>query len=538
MNCNHVQNYLDSFLVERPVDELHSEVAEHIANCPRCAHDYETAVQALHAIRLTGNITVSPVLKDSIMSRISEADGTTQETVKPGFSIFKLWKPVLITGAAVILLIIGSLFLQPGKDEETDVAVNLLHTVWAAEQAVFDKDGVVYSVNEIIVKPIRNPVLAQIRWFPVMSIESDGTQRFHQLTLPAETGEGYKVDDEAWYDPDTGRFKHIVSIGETPVFANSYDGNAIHVLEEDIKGNLQVSAYPLSPNFKPPENPSEFLGIGVGLTTTLNEKNDKQVSYEGDTVLKDGSKARILKVGFGTDGPELAKSTYFLYKIREADNTIAEMEWIAQNNSLLVVRRVKTETPDTTELKWNLAGLDSKVDTTPNQPMPGIQTDAVIPDVSIQHMIDKADFETYIFKSGPPWAGRHLIADVLDIVSPPHRMFMTAYRADDKRHVVLIQSHSYNRMASQIIKNFTLSYTSPNGFKVWSGPKTKWIAKILLQSAGAAIHDQPPEDCTGYFLETPAGTYPCIAINGELTDNELHSLIDNLIPSAEYAEKD
>ena len=92
-------------------------------------------------------------------------------------------------------------------------------------------------------------------------------------------------------------------------------------------------------------------------------------------------------------------------------------------------------------------------------------------------------------------------------------------------------------MASQIIKNFTLSYTSPNGFKVWSGPKTKWIAKILLQSAGAAIHDQPSEDCTGYFLESPAGTYPCIAINGELTDKELHSLIDSLLPSKEYAGK-
>ncbi len=308
MNCNHVQNYLDSFLVERPAGELHSDIAEHIANCPRCAHDYETAVQALYAIGITGNITVSPGLKDSILSRIAETGETTQKTVKPGFSVFRLWKPVVITGAAVILLIIGSLFLQPGNDRETIIAVNLLHTVWAAEQAVFDKAGVVYCVNEIIVKPVRNPVLSKLRWLPVISIESDGTQRFHQLTLPAETGEGYTVDDEAWYDPDTGRFKHIVSIGETPVFANSYDGNSIHVLEEDIKGNLQVSAYPLAPNFKPPDNPSEFLGIGVGLTTTLDEKNDKQVSYEGETVLDDGSKARILKVGFGIDAGQTGES--------------------------------------------------------------------------------------------------------------------------------------------------------------------------------------------------------------------------------------
>ena len=537
MNCKHVQKFLDSFLIESPDEEQYSELVEHIVNCPRCARDYEAAVQALDSIRLSHKITVSHDLKEHIMSRILETNGKINRTAKPGFLLFKLWKPALVTGAAVILLVIGSLFFRFGNDKETDIAVNLLTDVRAAEKAVFDQTGVVHIINEIIVKPVSNPVLAQIRWFPVTSIESDGKPRFHQLKLPAEKDEGYTVDDEAWYDPSTGRFMRILSTDGTPVYANSFDGDAIYVLEEGVKRNMQVSIYPLAPDFNPPENPAEFLGIAVGLPSNLDEKEDKQVSYEGDTTLKDGSKARILKVGFGTDGPELAKSIYLLCKIREDDNTIAEMEWIAQNLSLMVVRRIRTETIDNPEVRWNLAGVETTANAAVERPGAGIQSDVVIPNVSIQHMIEKADFETYIFASSPPWTNQFEITDILDLVSQPHRAFIAAYRAEDGRHVVLNQSYSSNKMSSQLIKSCTLLYTSPNGFKVWSGSQTKWMAKIFLQSAGAVIHDPPSEDCTGYIIETPVGTFPCIAVNGKLSDGELHNLIDSFVPAREYAGK-
>jgi len=39
------------------------------------------------------------------------------------------------------------------------------------------------------------------------------------------------------------------------------------------------------------------------------------------------------------------------------------------------------------------------------------------------------------------------------------------------------------------------------------------------------------------LLETPAGTFPALAINGQVTDEELRSLIDSLVPTREYNNK-
>jgi hypothetical protein len=72
-------------------------------------------------------------------------------------------------------------------------------------------------------------------------------------------------------------------------------------------------------------------------------------------------------------------------------------------------------------------------------------------------------------------------------------------------------------------------YTSPSGVKVLSGPQDKWLAGILLQSSQATIQDPPAENRTGYLLQTPEGTFPALAVNGTLTDEELHALVDSLV---------
>ena len=69
------------------------------------------------------------------------------------------------------------------------------------------------------------------------------------------------------------------------------------------------------------------------------------------------------------------------------------------------------------------------------------------------------------------------------------------------------------------------AYSSPNGIEVLSGPRDKWLAGILLQSAQAMIKDAPVKDCTGYLLKTPDETYPALAINGQLTEAELHKAL-------------
>ncbi len=39
----------------------------------------------------------------------------------------------------------------------------------------------------------------------------------------------------------------------------------------------------------------------------------------------------------------------------------------------------------------------------------------------------------------------------------------------------------------------------------------------------------PAKDRTCYLLETPEGTFPALAVNGALTDAELHGLVDSLV---------
>ena len=45
-----------------------------------------------------------------------------------------------------------------------------------------------------------------------------------------------------------------------------------------------------------------------------------------------------------------------------------------------------------------------------------------------------------------------------------------------------------------------------------------------------SLNDPPAKDRTGYLLETPDRTFPALAVNGSLTEAELHELVDSLVP--------
>jgi hypothetical protein len=89
-------------------------------------------------------------------------------------------------------------------------------------------------------------------------------------------------------------------------------------------------------------------------------------------------------------------------------------------------------------------------------------------------------------------------------------------------------------MLGGFVKTGRLVYTSPNGFKVWAGGLDKWYSEILLSSARAWVKDKPSDNRIGYILESPAGTFPALAVNGPISEEELHSLVDSLIPAKEY----
>jgi len=58
------------------------------------------------------------------------------------------------------------------------------------------------------------------------------------------------------------------------------------------------------------------------------------------------------------------------------------------------------------------------------------------------------------------------------------------------------------------------------------------FADTFLKSVGYVIKDLSADECIGYALESPTGTFPALAINGPVTPEDLHDLIDRLIPAA------
>ena len=474
------------------------------------------------------------------MSAVTRISAAESQPVAARLRAGRVWRPGLGVAVAALLLIAASLFVyfgRGGSEDEGISAFSLLAQACAAEERLFRGDGVlagdgvVQLVNEIIVTPVSDAAWARMRWLPLVSLEATGKSRFHQLTLPAEVGKGYTVKDQCRYDPATGRFARLLTVDERPIFANSYDGKAVFSLETSAEGALRVVKHPVAEGFQPPKNPAELLGIAAGLRSGLDEKEKSLVQDAGEATLDDGSKARVVKASFPTEGPEGQPDAHWLFTIRQDDNTIAKMEFMAGKQSLLVVRRVKTETVGSPAVAWDLAGIESQAGGTRPAPKPTIVRNMVIPNVSVEHMAEKAAFKTYVLAKDPPWAGKPEITDILDVASPPQRMFAITYRAQDGRHVVLIQAHSYNKMAGPLTKMCKLVYQSPQGVKVWSGPQDKWLAGILLQSARATIKDPPSGNPTGYLLETPAGTFPALAVNGQVTEEELHALVDSLVPA-------
>ena len=524
MKCRQARKQIVDLLdVPRPGGETR-ELAEHLERCPQCRNEYDLLRTSLEAITPKHRIGPSPDFKENVMNAITELNPRTPCQREANTQKDLFWKPALVL-CTVALLVLCFTMTGRFRSRDTQPALAgfvLLQQAFAAESAIFESEGIVHLVNEIVAKPVSSEEVAAARGFPACSLSADGKLQCHQLRLPAKAGEGYTVTDEAWYDTATGHFARVLKTGGKLVFANAFDGSFVYSVESRPDEGSSIVRTPVAKDFKAPASPAEFLGTAAGFPIKIDEKDRSLVHETGEDVLADGSKVRVLKGGTkGTD-------SYCLWRIREDDSTIAEIEWRAGEESLLLVRRVLSETVETPAVSWDLAEFQGQAIGSEDLGKPGIAPDMVIPGVTLQHMVEKADFETYVFSSDPPWAGNRQITDVLDVASPPKRMFCIAYRAEDGRHVVLVESPTYNAAYGNMEKVDNVVYESPNGFKVRSFPQDIGIAKIALESARASIVDPPAEDCTGYFLESPEGDFPVLAVNGQVTDQELQGLVDSL----------
>jgi len=473
-----------------------------------------------------------------------------------------------IAAVAAVFVVVSAVTLLSSKYPEAErlTSLALLSRVTAAERALFAGDGIVHIVNEITVWPtaqdadpealldqlargVEDESLshAQLQaldrqllkswiggWLPVCSLLSDGSVGISKIELAAGRGDSYTLLDHAWYEPATGRFARIMKAGDRAVFANAFDGDFVRTSQTAADGTSRLASEPVTDDFQAPANPAEFLGLSAGIRLTMSEENLYQPIQDIHTAtLDDGSAVTVYQVGF-TDFTGHV-STYCLFKVLNSDETIAEIEYVLAGQPKLVIRRIQSESVPTTEISWNLAELDlADADAEVS-----VEPDVAIIDVSVRHMVEAASFETYIFAEDPPWTQKRLIVDMLDEASPPHRAFPVIYYAEDGRHIVFGQSRSQNtyfasgqkfRENQTDQREWKALYVSPSGVKVHPSDGAEWWTEIGIKQAGL----EPADDRCGYIFATPDGTFIPIAINGPLTEAELHNLADTLVPARQY----
>jgi hypothetical protein len=479
----------------------------------------------------------------------------------------------LVAAAAVIAVVgIGSwAMFHQGVEKPMMSSIELLAKAQAAEKALFAGDKIVHIMSEItiyrsqynpktqeMIEKIGNTKMSAyelnkmnkelisswlVSWLPMMSLQPNGEQRLTEIRLAKDANQTYTIFDDSWYDPKTGRFVRTMDINDKVIFANSYDGQFVNITETAANGKVQLKSEAVSAGFKAPENPAEFLGITAGVQQCMTDKCFTQpVQDITKDTLADGTPVHVYKVGFPNPwGGDL--NTYYLFKIRQADEIIAEIDYIFNGQPQMVIRRIVSEQVDKPEYSWNLAELSSKelADETPSGVT--VASDVAIPNVSVRHMVDKADFETYIFASDPNWTKSRMIIDVMDPMNPPARMFIVVYepnKDNDTRMVMLIQSQTHNKYMGAMFKQAEaqgkkLDYKEyANGCKIYrdTGSAAFWT-ELCFKNASV----EPAKDRSGFIVKTPAETFTLIAVNGAVTDEELTGLVNSLIPAKDYQVK-
>ena len=191
---------------------------------------------------------------------------------------------------------------------------------------------------------------------------------------------------------------------------------------------------------------------------------------------------------------------------------------------------------DNSDYSWNLAELSF------DEVVADAQVDAAdaASIVTVQQMAQRATTVVYIFAEDPSWTNQRTIYDLPDEASAPARLFCATYRAKDGRDIVLTQGESFSRYFMAVFKKFNevgksvpWTYVSENGFKALHQDDKEgemWWTEFALKSSGF----EPAANRVGYILMSPEKSFMVLAINGPISEQELHNLIDSLIPAKDY----
>lgn len=515
----------------------------HIKTCPACA-DYQQALQEDHNSLLQFGEALGETMSPRMEACVA---ALTQAGPVPEQPVISIRRPkkmsLLIKLAAAAVITVGITLTTVFLPGPTDVqlTLQLVNASLAAENALFTGEQPIYIQNDITVYPTAATKEWGGAWLPMCSLKGDGKFRLDQLKLTAEE-DVYTVIDQAWYDPSTGRFVRILEVDKRVIFGNAYDGASVFTAEWQEDGSLQVQPQALGNRFTAPEQPAQFFGLAAGMPSGLDKGTLDLITIEPET-LSDGTAVQTFKVGTPALEGRDNQDSYWLFRVRDDDKTVAEKEFVVKGETLLLIRRVLSEPAEAGGINWDMRELHGRRSSSTAPPKAAINADMVQTDISVKHMIEHASFETYMLKQQPAWVDHMEIMD-LNIAGPQQRMFTLIGRAPDKRHIVLVQSAAFKQL-SQLMESgqintpegATLVCETANGFQVGTGAPAG-TAKMLLQSAMSVTKAPPSKDCMAYGLLAPDQTFLLLAVNGSLTEEELKQLVNDLIPAKQYLERE
>jgi hypothetical protein len=512
-------------------DASRAELDAHKASCAECAAYFDGLVGALTALRPSTRVSASPTFKEKVMTDIAafdNADAGEKRVVHQ--SHMRIWK--LGAAAAIAATVLAGVLFFAGRGHKNEpgikpAAFTILSQAVANEESLYGGDEVVHMATRIVVKAVADPEVAGIRWLPVATIKASGKTSYDQLSLPATPGEEYTVREDSWFDPATRKSARVITAHNKLVFANSYDGEAVYLLETDAAGVQSITRTPVEQGFALPKDASSFLGITSGYARLLKQENKDLVTDQGACKLSDGSDGQALRVGMPAGGPS-GMTTYWVFRLRTSDGTIGETEWMLNGKSLLFVERMSLQR-GATDASWDLSAFKARLATGGgNAAKPAVHSEGLIIDASLESALKKAEYEAYLLAQPPSWTSGGKIIDAAE-PDPQHRIFAVVYPATSGRTVTVVQSYTMNRMIKERPRTARLVYTSPNGCKVWSDPSYVFVGSGMLSLASAVTHASPGKDVSGYLVETPSSTAISLAVNGALSDEELRKLVDSIV---------
>ncbi len=466
----------------------------------------------------------------------------------------------LSAAAAVLILVVlfGWLYSNPDSGRHIS-SFTLLARASAAEKTLFiGHEGIVHIVNEIIMSPqLQSDASALLdelesdttqekneafikgwlsyQWIPVYSLDADGKLHEHKLKIAKHIDKTITVTDLSWYDPATGCFARVLKTGDDVLFANSYDGQFIYLANKGPTGSIKIEQDAVTENFEIPENPVDFLGIAAGIKETVPGKHYPPIKDVTSETLYDGTPVRAYKLGF-TDAWGKTDS-YFVFRVDSDTEIINEIECVFEGTTTRLYRRIVTNTVDSPELSWNLAEIKTSA---AKQTAVNIDAGDGADTVTISQMVQRATYPVFIFAKKPSWTNKCIIYDLPDDASAPARMFCVTYSSKDTRDIVLTQGGSFTRYFAaafgklqELGEKIPWMYESEGGFKVLHQNDTQtemWWTELALKSSGF----EPRDNRIGYIIMSPESAFMILAINGPVSEQELHDLINNLIPAKEY----